>query len=244
MKKKVFVALLAGTMLLAACKGSINSSTSDTLAKKAQDSVKLVKTAEMQIKVRDVRETAEIISKITTDCGGMVMHYNLQANIVNKQDIRLSNDSVKKLTIYNTTAAMVVKIPSEIIEPFMDSLNRLGIFIDGRKMYIEDRTLDYISEKLKAENRQASVKLRSKIKLTQKCADSILILKDDVVDRKVNNMRTKDAAKYSVLNLSLYQNNTVSKEVIASDDLSDYNTSLWVRLGLALSRGRYYFSEI
>ncbi len=239
------MALLAGTTLFAACKGPGSGLSADSAKVGSKiDSVKLVKTAEMRFKVKDVRRTSEQISKLTVVCGGTVMHHNMQANIVGKQDIELGNDSIKKLTLYNTTAEMVLKIPSESVELFMDSINNLGNFVDDSKMDVEDHTLDYMVNKLKASNRKASVALRSKIKLTQHVADSILQLKDDMVDRKISNLRTDDAVKYSVLNLSLYQNNTISKEVVANDDLSGYNSPLSVRLGAAISKGWFFFSEL
>lgn len=241
--------LLAGITLLVACKSSGSSTSTDiaskdTVAQEARDSVKLVKTADMRFKVKNVQQAAEQISKLTQLCGGMVMHHNMQSNIIGNQDIQLGNDSLKKLTVYNPTADMVIKIPAEVAEVFMDSLNHLGLFVENRKMDVEDKTLDYLSQKLKAKNREASVTLRSKIKLTNHIADSILALKDDVVDRKIGNLRTNEAASFTTLSLSLYQSNTVSKEITASDDLSNYNSSVWIRAGLALSKGWFYFSEV
>jgi hypothetical protein len=238
--KAKFLIMLAGIAMLAACKGS-STTTTDLMA---MDSVKLVKTADMRIKVTDVQKTGEKISKLTTECGGMVMHHSTQANIVNKQDLQLSNDSLKRLTVYNNTAELVIKLPTEFLEPFMDSLNHLGTYVDSRKMDIEDHTIDYLATELKAENRRESVKLRSKIKLTQGGADTILALKDEAVDQKVNNLRTNDAVVYSTITLNLYQNNTVHAEVVANDDLGAYKIPLNTRIGLALSKGWFYFAEL
>ncbi|MES2279328.1 MAG: DUF4349 domain-containing protein [Bacteroidota bacterium] len=245
MKTKTLMALLAGSTLLAACKGS-GSRTDASSADSATiiDSVKLVKTADMRIKVNNVQKVAGQISKLTHDCGGMVVHHDMQSHVTDKRDITLANDSIKKLTVYNTSADLTLKIPTEYVELFMDSLNQMGLFVDERKMDVEDRTLDYLSQKLKVQNREASVKLRSKIKLTQRGADSILQLKDDVVDRKVGNLRTNDAAKFSTLSLTLYQNNAVSTEIVASDDLSNYNNPLSTRLGMAISNGWNFFSQM
>lgn len=240
------MALLAGATLLAACKGSGNYTTADSAKAdiESADSVKLVKTADMRIKVKDVQRVATQISKLTIEAGGTVMHHTMRSDIIDKRDIPMPNDSVKKLTVYNTTADLTLKIPSEYAEIFMDSLNQLGSFVDQRNLNVEDRTLDFLTQKLKADNRNASVKLRAKIKLTQRGADSILQLKDDAVDRKVSNLRTVDASKYSTLTLQLYQDSAISKEIVPSNNLSDYNSSLSTRLGMALSNGWGYFSAM
>lgn len=235
--------MLAGIVLFAACKSSTDYSAADSLEQFQNDSAKIVKTADMRIKVKNVQLVAEQITKLVDECGGTVVHHTMQSNIVDRHDVMLSNDSVKKLTVYNTTADVVIKIPALIMEPFMDSLNHLGIYVDERKMDIEDRTLNYLSEKLKAQNRQYSVAARGKIKLSQGGADSILALKDDIVDRKISNLKTNDEVKYSTMALNLYQNNTVNTEVVANDDLSNYNSSIFTRTGLALSKGWFFFSE-
>jgi hypothetical protein len=249
MKTKIVMVLLAGTALLAACKGSGSGSEADSAKRDSAqldsaENTKLVKTGEIRFKVKDVRQATAQISKITTLCGGMVMHHDMHSNIISQQNINMPNDSVKKLTVYNSTADMTIKVPVEYVEILMDSITKMGDYVDNRKMEVEDRSLDYLSEKLKAQNRIASVKQRRNIKLTQRSADSILLLKDDVVDRKISNMRTDEAAKFSVLNLSLYQNNTVAKEVVLSDDPSDYKGPLSTRAGIAFSNGWYYFSAI
>jgi len=245
MKTKIIMALLAGTTLFAACSaGSGKYDSTDTLERQMIDSPKLVKTANMRIKVKSVQTAGESISKLTYLCGGAVIHHNMASKIIDTQRVNLPNDSIKKLTVYNTSADLILKIPATAVEPFMDSLNHLGMFIDGRTMDVEDKTLDYLSAKLKAQNREESVKLRKHIKLTQRGADSILTLKDDVVDRKIGNLRTNQATEYSTLSLTLYQDNTISKVVVANDDLSTYKTPLSVRVGSALSTGWYYFSGL
>ena len=142
MKTKILLAVLAGSVLLAACKGSGSSSNADSVEREAIDSPKIIKTADMRFKVKDVQKAAEQISKLTIESGGMVIHHDMQTAILEKRDIVMPNDSVKKLTVYSTTADLVLKVPSEYAELFMDSLNRLSVFVDQRKLEIEDRTLD------------------------------------------------------------------------------------------------------
>src|SRR5437870_525073 len=124
MKTKILMTLLAGTTLFAACSGSGSQSQMDSAKadSAAFDSVKLVKTAWMKFKVKNVLLTGEQISKLTRECGGMVMHHDLQTQIVSKQDVNMGNDSIKRLTVSNATADIVIKIPADFVEPFMDSL--------------------------------------------------------------------------------------------------------------------------
>ena len=240
MKAKLFV-MLAGIAMLAACKGSGEYETNiDSLM---QDTM-LVKTADMRLKVKNVQQSAEKISKLVAAKEGMVMHHNMKSEIVSSREIKLSDDSVKKLTVFNANADMTVKIPSHFIEAFMDSVNHLSTYTDTRSMDIEDRTIDHVAEVLKTNNREKSVKLREKIKRTTNgTADSILAIEDNIVDRQIANLRTEQASNYSTVTLNLYENNVVKAEVLPNEDLSAYSLPLFKRIGLALSTGWFYFAE-
>jgi hypothetical protein len=238
MKAKLFV-MLAGIAMLAACKGSETKMALDSLM---QDTM-LVKTADMRLKVKNVEQAAEKVSKLVAAKEGMVMHHNMKSEIVSSREIKLSDDSVKKLTVFNANADMTVRIPSNFIEAFMDSVNHLSTFTDTRSMDIEDRTIDHAAEVLKTENREESIVLRKKIKPTHKGADSILTIADNIVDRAVSNARTEQAAAYSTVTLNLYENNIVKAEVLPNEDLSAYSLPLLKRITLALSTGWFYFAE-
>lgn len=237
--KAKFLVMLAGIAMLAACKGQSEKAADFPVS----DSM-LVKTADMRVKVKNVQTTAEKISKLVSQKEGMVMHHNMKSEVVSSREIKLSDDSIKKLTVVNVNADMTVKIPSDFIEAFMDSVNHLSTYVDTRTMDIEDRSIDYVAEVLKTDNREKSVKLREKIKrVTNNTADSILAIEDNIVDRKINNLHTEQAVNYSTVTLNLYENNVVKAEVVVNEDLSSYSLPLFKRVGLALSTGWFYFAE-
>ncbi len=240
MKAKLLV-MLAGIALLGACKGYDERAVDiDSLVK---DTV-LVKTADMRLKVKNVQQAAEKVSKLVANNNGMVMHHDMRSEILNKREITLSDDSIKRLTLMNVNADMTVRVPSEKLEPFMDSLNHLSVYVDRRTMDIEDRTLEHAAGVLKAENRRENVELRKKIKLSHKGADSILAVADNMVDRKIDTYRMESDAVMSTVKLNIYENNVVQAEVVANEDLSVYSLPLLKRAGMALSAGWFYFSQL
>ncbi|AYL98808.1 DUF4349 domain-containing protein [Mucilaginibacter celer] len=258
MKTKLFLALLAGVLLLGACKGSnyeairddkASSSSADTVAvstNTAADTVstKLVKTADMRFKVKNVQQTGDAIAALTTRDGGMVMHHQMQTNVERSEDIRVSDDSVKRVSALSTNADMTVKVPSEKLENFMTEVSHMGMYVTLRKMDIEDRTLDYLSEKLKLRNRQDLVDQQKKGKVVIKDPVNVMLLKDDMVDQQIGNMRTDAAVKYSVVSLSFYQSNIIHQEMVANDDPSAYQLPFFKRLAIAINNGWFVFVEL
>ncbi|QEM12567.1 DUF4349 domain-containing protein [Mucilaginibacter rubeus] len=258
MKTKLFLALLAGVLLLGACGRSSKyeplredrASAADTVAVSADSTkveitpTKLVKTADMRFKVKNVQQTGDAIAALTARDGGMVMHHQMQADVERSEDIRVSNDSVKRVSALRTNADMTVKVPSEKLEGFMTEVAHMGMYVTLRKMDIEDRTLDYLSEKLKLKNRQDLVDQQKKGKVVIKNPVNVMLLKDDMVDQQIGNMRTDEAVKYSIVTLSFYQSNFINQEMIANDDPSAYQLPFVNRLAIALNNGWQLFVEL
>lgn len=252
MKTKILMLLLAAVLLLGACKGSgshyeaINNSATDTVASATMDSTaspKLVKTADMRFKVKNVQQTAEKITALTVKNSGMVMHHQMESAVRDSKDFRITDDSVNRVSSFNTTADMTVKIPSEHLEEFMTEVAHMGMYVTMRKMDIEDKSLDFLSAKLKLNSRKELVDQQKKGKVTIKNPVNVLLLKDDMVDGQIGNLKIDDAVKYSIITLSFYQSNTILQEHIANDDPSAYNLPFFSRLAGAFANGWHLFME-
>jgi hypothetical protein len=258
MKEKTLLILLSAILVLAACKGkstgdyefvnnqnqSSSSATDSAITDSGQLATKLVKTAGINFKVKDVQQTSEHISALTKQYGGMVMHHQIQSVAGQNRDVHVSNDSLMRISAYSTQAEMTVKVPSNKLEDFMAQVRRLGIYINSSRMDIEDRTLDYLSSRLKLKDRQELVAQQKKGKIKIKDPANVLLLKDDMVDQQISNMRTDDAVKFSIVNLSFYQNSTILKEMISNDDPTAYNIPWFQRIGLAFASGWAIFVDV
>lgn len=251
MKEKILMMALAGMVLLAACKNrgnyeALNNSAADSVSVKAdiaQNAPKLVKTAGMGFKVKNVQQSSEKIAALTTQYKGMVVHHSVNSALNSSNDIKVSDDSVMRVSAFYTTGEMTVKIPSEKLVVYLDSVSRLGIYVNSSHLDIEDKSLDYISSQMKLNSRRELVSQQKKGKVVIKDPSAVLNLKDDLVDEQIDNRRIDNAVKYSVVNLSFYQSNTIVKEIIANDNPSAYNLSFFKRLGLAFQNGWYVFKE-
>ncbi len=254
MKAKILIPLLAVIILLAACKGKRGSEefagSADTTVSttRAFDTsrleAKLVKTADMRFKVKDVQQTSEKITALTTGYKGMIMHHQVESSGMRSVDIKKSEDSIIQVTSFSTTADITVKIPSEKLEEFMNEVAHMGVVLNVRRMDISDKSLEYMAARLKLKNRNDLISQQKAGKVVIKNPTNVLALKDDMVDQQIGNQQIDDEVKNSIVSLIFYQSNTIYKETIANDDPSDYNLPFFKRLGGSIENGWSIFENV
>jgi hypothetical protein len=250
MKAKILIPL-AGLLFLCACKGKSNfevggssgSADSDTVEKSAM-AAKLVKTAGMTLKVRNVAQTEQHISSLTTAFGGMVIHQQMGAAADRSEDVRISRDSVMRITSLSTTAGMTVKVPALKMEKFMDSVASMGLYVTNRSLDVTDKTLDYLSAQLKLKSRNELIARQKSGKVIIRDPTKVLNLDDDMIDQQIGNRVIDDDVKNSTINLSFYQSNTISKEIVVNDDPSAYQLPFFSRLLMACQNGWELFIDV
>lgn len=254
MKTRFILVLLAGVALLAACKGrggseefTSSADTSMVVTRAISDTVaaiKLIKTADMRIKVKNVQQTCEDVSSLTNGYNGLVMRNRVNSYPVRSSDIRKNSDSIVRVTAISTVGEITVKIPTEKLEEFMNKVEKMGLYVNSRQMDITDKTLDYLSARMKLRNRAELISQQKAGKVVIKNPANVLQLKDDMVDQQIGNREIDDAVQNSVVSLGFYQSNIIYKETIADDDPSNYQLPFFSRLGNALSNGWLLFQNV
>ncbi|MGZ3776087.1 MAG: DUF4349 domain-containing protein [Mucilaginibacter sp.] len=258
MKTRILIVVAAALGLLAACKGKSGSyefvnngkgmsAAADSVLRVDSakvPAVKLVKTAEINFKVKDVRKVGDDIASLTTQYGGMVMHHQVQSTAGTTRDVHISNDSIMRIAAFNTTGEMTVRVPSAKLEDYMTKVSRLGVYVNVSRMDIEDKTLEYLSSQLKLKDREELVSQQKSGKIKIKSPTDVLLLKDDMVDQKIEGLRTDAAVRFSVISLNFYQSDTISKERVANDDPSTYNIPFGQRMSLAFANGWAIFVDV
>jgi hypothetical protein len=257
MKTKLFIPLIAGLGLLCACKGRIKNESADSTSQvskfkrsrvvnvdSATVSPKLVKTADMHFKVKNVQQTSDNIAALTKKFNGTVVHHLISSTAGNNIDIRKSNDSITRVTVLNITAEMTIKVPPINLENFISEVVHLGIYVNNSKMDITDKSLDYLSTRMKLKNQDELIALQKKGDTGAKDPDNLLSFKNNMVDQKIQNHRIDDSVKNSTVTLYFYESNVVSRETIANDNLSAYNPSFFKRLSISIENGWSVFEDI
>ncbi|MET4139668.1 DUF4349 domain-containing protein [Pedobacter sp. UYP1] len=206
---------------------------------------KIVKTADMKFRVKDVQRTKETLGSILKAEGGTIAEFNTHSVVRQNDKIKYSADSLLELISYRVEGLVVAKIPSEKLDDFTNQVAKMAVFIDDQSLKQDDLSLNYLSNQLKNKNKVEAVAQLNNSVSGKKVgvAERSLALKDDLVDNKVNNLLTDRNVRYSTITLNFYQDNTVKKMIVVNDELSDYRPDFFKRFWLSFENGWSVFKE-
>ena len=227
--------------------GSVASTEELSRAESADSTLaeKIIKTADMRFRVKDVQSTKEKLSQAIKALGGTVAEFSIQSVIQETQKVKQSIDSLKEITAYRTEGYLVAKVPSEKLDDFTNTIAKMAVFVDNQSMKMDDQSIAYLANKLKAGNRIEAIDRINKM-ATKKSpnVETSLNIKDDYVDKKIENLLIDSRVKYSTITLNFYQDNTIKTAVVANDNVYDYKPAFVNRLWLGIVNGWTIFKEI
>lgn len=205
---------------------------------------KIIKTADMRFRVKDVQQTKERLSAAIRAEGGTIAEFTIQSNIQQSEKVKYSADSLLELTAYRTEGAVTAKVPSDKLDEFTNKVAKMAVFVDFQSMKLDDQSLVYLSNKLKNQNRiEATQQLNKHASKKSNNVETALTVKDDYVDKKIQNMQIDSRVQYSNITLNFYQDNTVKKMIVANDTLYDYKPDFLRRFVLNIQNGWVIFKE-
>ncbi len=208
------------------------------------DKVKLVKTAAINFKVKDVTKSVRTVSALAQKFGGMIFNENLQTTEDARKELRFSPDSTLAITTNTTRADITARIPQQHLQQFMDSVADLGYFTGMRTMHIDDKSLVYLQNALKQKNRTEVLTQRVNSTATVAATVKKIEIKDEAIEQQIANRSIDAEVNYSTVDLSLFENAVVKKEMIANYTLSGYELSFGKKLSNSLQLGWTFFLDL
>jgi len=249
MKKLLLFAVIALSVTACNSNKESKSESADELSKEVSitsDTVasKIIKTADMRFRVKDVQSTKEKLSAAIRAEGGTLVEFNVESIVNRDEKVKYSADSLLLLTSYTREGTVIAQVPSAQLDEFTNKVVKLAVFVDRQSLKLDDQSLQYLSNSLKNQNKSAAVQQMNKNAATKgKDIATTQAIKDAAVDTKINNMYIDKAVKYSTITLNFYQDNTVNRTVVENDELSDFRPAFWNRMGLNLVNGWALFKE-
>ncbi|WP_122876487.1 DUF4349 domain-containing protein, partial [Pseudomonas viridiflava] len=93
---------------------------------------KIIKTADIRFRVKNVQNTKEQLSQTIKAQCGTVAEFSIESVIQETQKVKQSIDSVKEITAYRTEGYLVAKVPSEKLDDFTNTTAKMAVFVDNQ----------------------------------------------------------------------------------------------------------------
>ena len=207
---------------------------------------KMIRTANIKFRVKDVIKATYIIEDIVVKHNGFVENTNLTSQINYTKETPIMKDSTLLTTYYSITNTLILRVPNVQLDAVLKEIAQLVEFMDYRIINARDVTLDLLSKSLE-QNRLARYESRMinvidnqdrRLNDVSTAEDNLLRRQIQADEAKIANLRILDKIKYSTINLHLYQNQSIKYEVIAREKkIKSYSTPFGTRFIDALKFG-------
>lgn len=249
--RKIFLLLLSAVYLFACNSYQSNDAEKTSYAASAAaeesytgDSVKLVRTANLQMKVQQVEKTAPEISTLTKKLGGMVMLYQLDASEDYSTSVPYSDDSMRVITRYTPQANMEVRIPTHQLDTFLFTVAKLGYYTRNSNMQVDDRSLSYLRNVRKQQARTNAVESQLHQKRSTNDMVKNIQVQDEMIDQQIDNKSIDYDVLFSVVKIDLFQNALLREEVTIRANLSSYTAPFSYKMKQAFLSGWSHFQQL
>ncbi len=205
------------------------------------DSVKLVKTAGIIFKVKDVEQSGRSISAMAHKFGGLLFNQSYEAAETGRNELKISTDSLLVISTYTPQADITARVPAENLEEFMYGVADLGYFTASHLLNIDDKSIEYLENILKQKNRKEVLASPATGKAKSLTDIQTIGVKDEITNGQMADRVIDANANYSLVHITLTQNSIVKKEIIANYVTADYQLPFGKRLLNSLNDGWQYF---
>lgn len=167
---------------------------SDSISSAASMKIKdkqFIKTADVNMEVKDVYNATIAIEKSVQELGGFVTKSNLQSNVISENTYNTSDEEAMLVKKYQTENTMQVRIPTEKLGELLTAINTNKLFLNSRSINAEDVTANIKYSELEGKRNQKTSENISKLKTNK-----------DKVNMDDGNMSEGNAQKLASMNMA------------------------------------------
>jgi hypothetical protein len=212
-----------------------------------------VRTADLKFKVNDVIEATYTIERLIAKVNGFVTYTNLHSNVNEVLESPLENDSLLITTKFSIVNNLVIRVPNTELDTTLKSMAGLVQFMNYRVIKADDVALQLMMNRLSnlrnsnSANRltQAVAAQRGKLNEVNAVEESIYNRESAADAARIENLALQDKIAYSTVNIELYQNPGLKREIVFNDkNMGKYEPSLALKLLHSLTFGWHILEAI
>ncbi|MCA6067371.1 DUF4349 domain-containing protein [Chryseobacterium sp. RG1] len=178
--------------------------TSDSISSVATMKVKdkqFIKTADVNMEVKDVYDATISIEKSVQELGGFVTHSNLKSNVISEDTYNTSNEEAMLVKKYQSENSMQVRIPTAKLGELLTLINDKKLFLNSRSINAEDVTSNIKYAELEGKRIKKTGENISQLKTNK---DKVKLDDENMSEsnqQQYANMDVTDNLKYSTVDI-------------------------------------------
>lgn len=179
---------------------SVSDSISSVATMKVKDK-EFIKTADVNMEVKDVYDATISIEKSLNDLGGFVTSSRLNSQTISEETFNTSNENAILVRKFQTENTMQVRVPSEKLGEFLNLINNKKIFLNSRVILAEDVTSNIKLAKLEEKRNAKTAENIDKLKTNK---DKVSMIDDNLSEgnlQKISTYEMSDLLKYSAVDI-------------------------------------------
>ncbi|MCU7617298.1 DUF4349 domain-containing protein [Chryseobacterium sp. PBS4-4] len=160
-----------------------------------------IKTAEVNMEVKDVYDATISIEKSVQDLGGFVTNSNLRSNVVSEDSYNTSDKEAMLVKKYQTENSMQVRVPTEKLGDLLTFINNKKLFLNSRVINAEDVTAGIKYAEMEGKRIKKTGENISELKTTK---DKVKMNDDNMSEenqQQLANLDVTDNLKYSTVDI-------------------------------------------
>jgi hypothetical protein len=214
---------------------------------------KFIRTANVKFKVKNVPKSTYVIEDATTKFGGYVTYTNLQSNISEKEETKVSPDSSLVTTKYTVQNDITIRVPNRQLDTVIKCIAKQIDFLDYRVIKQDDVTLQLFSNQMAQDRSDTSEnRIAKAIDNKGKKLNDIVDAEDHLNDKKeqndnkkLENLSMKDKISMSTITLQIYQPETIKQEMVANEkSINAYRPNIGLQIWDSLKTGWFMLEAI
>jgi hypothetical protein len=207
---------------------------------------KMIRTATIKFKVKNVIDATYDIENIIVKHDGFVENSDLTSQINRTKETTIKEDSILLTTYYTVINTLILRVPVTELDATLKEIAQLVDFMDYRIINAKDVTFDLLSKSLE-QSRLARYDSRminaidnqgKRLNDVSDAENNLLRKQAQADEAKIASLQILDKIRFSTITLSLYQNQSIKYETIAKEKkVKEYSTPFTVRFTEALKFG-------
>ncbi|PQA93605.1 hypothetical protein B0A69_11425 [Chryseobacterium shigense] len=176
-----------------------------------------IKTADVNMEVKDVYEATVSIEKTVQDLGGFVTHSNLQSSILSEDTYNTSDHEAMLIKKYHTENTMQVRVPTEKLGELLTKINDKKVFLNYRTINAEDVTSNIKYAEMEGKRIKKTGENIDQLKTNK---DKVKLDNDNMAEgnlQQLATMDTTDNIKYSTIDIYIKEPKLRIAEIAVSN---------------------------